>query len=88
MLSRFLCNSRMFNKSPKLVCNLSSISPPIIVQKVPVRAALKPISANIGNNVGSFKDIKKLCCRKGCLKCVDTPSYREKTIGRAGAGRR
>ena len=47
------------------------------------RPQLKPISASIRSNVRNINDIKKLCCRKGCLKCVDTPSYRERTVGSA-----
>ena len=38
---------------------------------------LPAISARV-RSVGQAKT----CCRKGCLKCVDTPSYRERTLGR------
>lgn len=52
-----------------------------------VRPALKPISASIRSNVTNVNSIQKLCCRKGCLKCVDTPSYRERTVGSASRRR-
>lgn len=52
-----------------------------------IRPTMKPISASIRSNVGNVNDIKKLCCRKGCLKCVDTPSYRERTVGSASRRR-
>ena len=41
------------------------------------------VSARV-KNVGQ----KRLCCRKGCLKCVDTPSFRERTLGMASGKRR
>lgn len=51
------------------------------------RPGLKPISASIRSNVTNVNSIQKLCCRKGCLKCVDTPSYRERTVGSASKRR-
>jgi hypothetical protein len=61
----------------------AAIATPIQQIVATPKPALKPISASIRSNVTNVSSIQKLCCRKGCLKCVDTPSYRERTVGSA-----
>lgn len=91
--ARFL--NSLNGTSTSISCRLLSSVPsslpinPAVTQKaaIPTVATLKPISASIRSNVTNVSSIKKLCCRKGCLKCVDTPSYRERTVGSASRRR-
>lgn len=55
-----------------------------MVSPVLSSTALPPIASRVKSNPGQ----EKMCCRKGCLKCVDTPSYRDRTMGKPGSRRR
>jgi hypothetical protein len=62
---------------------VSTSASPAIAQAQPETNVLSSsVMSSSVKNIGQ----QKLCCRKGCLKCVDTPSYRDRTTGRAGGG--
>ena len=73
-----------FPGSTKMLLNYANcvsytLSRKIVTIKAPISSK---INAFVQNN-----DEKKVCCRKGCLNCVDTPSWREKTLGKSGSRR-
>ena len=73
----------VFNTNPISSSSSASFSSP---QPNSTSSSSSPPLPSISSRVRNIGQ-KKICCRKGCLKCVDTPSYRDRTIGSV-SGRR